>query len=179
MANTYLARGVAVTNATNKLFMTVYNGVGSGQIIRIYRIWMTPISTASVTGGIGTYVFDKFTGVPSSGDTVVAMKVDSLNPNLNSNITVKSGNTSITGSFTSLGELLRISKSNDEPAVTSQTIDEIPILFPLSLVADWGFGDSEVEPLVLRKGQGLRIYSLNAGTWGASTIDILIQFTVT
>jgi hypothetical protein len=179
MASTYFARAAAVTNAINKKFMTLYNASGSGVVVRIYRVWIQPFSTASVTGGIGTLVFDKFSGVPGGGAAITCTKLNTANASVSASVTALNGNTTISGTLTSLGELFRLSYSNDEPAAGAQTIDEFRLVWPLAVVREWGVGDSDVEPLVLREAEGFQIYSLNAGTWGASTIDIVIQFTIT
>jgi hypothetical protein len=71
-------------------------------------------------------------------------------------------------------------RSNDEPTSASLTVDELQTLPALNYIWDSGYGDTTIEPIVLRTaGEGIRIYSLNAGVFGASTVDIVVECTIT
>lgn len=179
MAATYIMRVAAATNAINKTYFTLFNGSGSSKIIRVYKIYTNPISSAAVTGGFGIYILDKFTGTPGGGAAITWVKQDTASAAVPVQITALNGNTSITGSLTTAGVLRQICRSNDEPAVSSLTVDELQNLYPLNIIWDGGYGDSNVEPIVLRETEGLRMYSTNAGTWGASTMDISLICTIT
>lgn len=179
MVATYRARIPACTQAINKQMWTVYN-TGSSNVVRIYRIWMTSFSTAAVTGGMGTYVLDRFTGAPGGGAAVTPIKHNTASAAVPAGITVLNGNTAITiGSVVSAGILKVFSRSNDEVSAASLTMEELQLIPSLNLIWDGGYGDSNVEPIVLRTGgEGLRCYSLNAGTFGASTVDFIIEMTI-
>lgn len=179
MAATYLFR-TTITNAINKVMWTIYNGTGSGQIIRVYRVFMIPNSTGAVTGGMGTYVMDRFTGVPGGGAAITLLKHNTASATPSANITIKDGDTAITGSLTSAGIIRVVCRSNDEISATSATLEEFQQIVPIGgLIYDGGYGDTNVEPIVLRELEGLRMYTLNAGTWGASTIELRVEMTIT
>jgi hypothetical protein len=181
MATTYINKAVAATNAINKVMYTLYNAVGSTVVIRVYRILIAPISVATVTGGTGIYILDKFTGVPGGGAATTTIKMNTASAALNVSVTGLNGNTAISGTLTSLGVLRQYCRSNDEPtlatgAVTLQ-ISALQTLYPMMTIWDSGYGEVNVEPITLRAGEGIRIYTTNAGTWGATTADIIAQFT--
>lgn len=179
MVATYRARIPACTQAINKQMWTVYN-TGSSNVVRIYRIWMTQLASGNVTGGIGTYVLDRFTGAPTGGSAVTPIKHNTASANVPAGITVLNGNTAIgVASVVSNGILKVFSRANDEIASASLTMEELQTIPSLNLVWDGGYGDSNVEPITLRTaGEGLRCYTLNAGTFGATTVDFVIEMTI-
>lgn len=179
MAATYLMR-TNISNAINKTMWTLYNGTGSAKIIRVYRVFMYPLSSAAVTGGMGIYVMDRFTGVPGGGAAVTLIKHNTASAAVPAQISALDGDTSITGSLTTAGIVRVVCRSNDEVSATSATLEEFQQLHSFgALIYDGGYGDTNVEPIVLRETEGLRMYSTNAGTWGASTFDLCIEMTIT
>jgi hypothetical protein len=143
---------------------------------------MTSSSTASVTGGFGTYVLERIGGsAPAGGTTTAAIKHNTASAAVPSGITCLNGNVAITlTGVNSLGVLKTWTRSNDEPTSASLTVDELQTLPALNYIWDSGYGDTTIEPIVLRTaGEGIRIYSLNAGVFGASTVDIVVECTIT
>lgn len=179
MAATYLMR-TNISNAINKVMWALYNGTGSGKIIRVYRVFMYPISSAALTGGMGIFVMDRFTGVPGGGAAVTLVKHNSVSAAVPAQVSALDGDTAITGSLTSAGIIRVVCRSNDDLDETAATLEEFQQLHAFgALIYDGGYGDTNVEPIVLRETEGLRMYSTNAGTWVATTYDLCIEMTIT
>lgn len=178
MAATYMYRS-NISNAINKVMATLNNGAGSGVVVRVYRIYVVNISTAAVTGGMGVYVLDRYTGTPAGGAAVTLIKHNTASANVPAQVTALDGDTAITGTLTSAGIFRVFCRSNDEISPTALTNDELGQVYPMNVIWDGGYGDSNVEPIVLRESEGLRLYTLNAGTFGASTVDLIIEMTIT
>jgi hypothetical protein len=66
--------------------------------------------------------------------------------------------------------------STDEPAATAATIDEWQCIPIFNTVWSSGYGETEIEPIILREGEGLAIKQPGANTLGSC--DIFIEFTV-
>jgi hypothetical protein len=179
MAATYMFRA-NISNAINKTFFTLFNGSGSSRIIRVYRIYFVSISTAALTGGMGSVMtLDRFTGTPGGGSAVTLIKHNTTSANVPAQITALNGNVAITGSLTTAGTLKTFVRSNDEPSAATLSNDELQQIYPLSIIWDGGYGDSNVEPITLRETEGLRLVSANAGTWVATTVDVIAEMTIT
>jgi hypothetical protein len=64
--------------------------------------------------------------------------------------------------------------SNDEPAASSGTNDEFECLVPLNCVWD-STGDANIEPIVLREGEGVSVH--HPGSSAVGNADIFLEFT--
>jgi hypothetical protein len=155
--------------ANNKSMGAIFNGAGSGRIVRIQRVWMLNNQTAGVTGVLTTMNIRRTTA-QSAGTAVVPVKHDTASTTLAAQILVATGATvTLTGV-----ELRRWMWSNDEPAVSSGTSDEFECLVPLNLVWD-STGDADIEPIVLREGEGISVHHPGSTTVGIC--DIFVEFT--
>lgn len=166
---THTAGFIGPTFANNKSMAAIFNGSGSGRIVRIQRVWMLNNQTAGVTGVLTTMNIRRTTA-QSAGTAVVPVKHDTASATLPAQVLVATGATvTLTGV-----ELRRWMWSNDEPAVSSGTSDEFECLVPLNLVWD-ATGDSDIEPLVLREGEGVSIH--HPGSTAVGICDIFVEFT--
>ena len=118
--------------------------------------------TAALTGSMGRYTLDRFTGVPGGGSAITIQKYNTASAAVSGSVTALNGNTSITGTLVSNGVLRQIARSNDEAAAASYTMDEFQTIYPMGLIWDSGYGDTNVEPITLRAGEGIRMRSENA-----------------
>lgn len=153
----------------NKSMGAIFNGVGSGRIVRVHRVWMLNNQTAAVTGVLTTMVIRRTTA-QSAGTAVVPVKHDTASTTLAAQILVATGATvTLTGV-----ELRRWMWSNDEPVASSGTSDEFECLVPMNLVWD-STGDADIEPIVLREGEGISVH--HSGSSAVGICDIFVEFT--
>ena len=160
---------IGATFANNKSMGAIFNGVGSGRIVRIQRVWMLNNQTAGVTGVL-TSMNIRRTTAQSAGTAVVPVKHDTASTTLAAQILVA---TAATVTLTGV-EMRRWMWSNDEPAVSSGTSDEFETLVPLNLVWD-STGDADIEPIVLREGEGISVH--HPGSTAVGICDIFVEFT--
>lgn len=172
MAQTYTAGFLAVAFGNNKSMASILNGSGSGRIIRIKRIWVLNNQTAGVTGVLTTWAL-KRSSAQSAGTAVVPTKHDTASEAIPAQVLVATGAT-----VTQTGDvaLRQWMWSNDEPAASSGTSDEFECLVPLNCVWDSATGDTDVEPIVLREGQGLDVR--HTGSSAVGVADIFVEFTL-
>ena len=166
---THTAGFIGPVFASNKSMAGIFNGVGSGRVVRIQRIWMLNNQTAAVTGVLTSCHIRRSTA-QTGGTAVVPTKHDTTSATLAAAIAVATGATcTLTGV-----ELRRWMWSSDEPAASSGSSDEFQCLVPLNAVWD-ATGDADIEPLVLREGEGVSVHQPGANTVGLC--DIFIEFT--
>lgn len=170
MAATHTAAGIGVTFGNVKHMLSLFNGSGSGRILRVYRVWTLNNQTVGVTGVLTTFALRR-TQAQSGGTAVTPTKHDSNSSSLPAQVLCAAGATVTNTSDT---ELRRWMWSNDEPTVSAATSDELECIVPLNCVWD-STGDSNIEPITLREGQGLTVQ--HTGSSAVGLADIFIEFT--
>jgi hypothetical protein len=172
MAQTYTAGFLAVAFGNNKSMAAILNGSGSGRIVRIKRVWVLNNQTSAVTGVLTSWSL-KRSSAQSGGTAVTPTKHDTASEALPGAVLVATGATVTQTADVSLRQWVW---SNDEPAAGTGTSDEFECLVPLNCVWDSATGDADIEPIVLREGQGLDVRHLGTTTVGVA--DIFIEFTL-
>jgi hypothetical protein len=169
MADTFTAAAVGATFAANKLMLGLFNGAGSGRVLRVYRIWCLNNQTAAVTGVLTTMSLRRSTA-QSGGTAITPQKHDNNAANLPAQVLCATGATpTLTGN-----PYRQWAWSNDEPAASSGTNDEFECLVPLNCVWD-STGDANIEPIVLREGEGVSVH--HPGSSAVGNADIFLEFT--
>lgn len=169
MAQTYTISSFSTTFAANKCMVGIYNGSGSGRIVKVYRIVMLNNQITAVTGAITNLELRTITA-GSGGTDIIPFKHDSNNESFPSQVAVQTNMT-----VTPTNVLSRIIWSTDEPAINSLTIDEFETLPAFSTIWDSGYGDTNTDPIVLREGYGLGLINIGATTGMA---DIFFEVTL-
>lgn len=171
MAKTYTASGIAVAFGNNKSMLAIFNGAGSGRVIRIYRVWTLNNQTAGVTGVLTTFALRRSTA-QSAGTAITPVKHDTTSETHPAQILVATGGTVTLSSDLAMRTWMW---SNDEPAASSGTSDEFETLVPLNCVWD-STGDANIEPITLREGQGIDVR--HSGSSAVGVCDVFIEYTV-
>jgi len=172
MAQTYTAGFLATAFGNNKSMAAILNGSGSGRIVRIKRIWVLNNQTAAVTGVLTTWAL-KRSSAQSAGTAVTPTKHDTASEAMPAQVAIATGATVTQTSDVALRTFVW---SNDEPAASGATSDEFECLVPLNCIWDSATGDGDLEPIVLREGQGIDVRHTGATTVGVC--DIFIEFTL-
>jgi hypothetical protein len=171
MAATYTVGAIGVGFALNKALLGIYNGSGSGQIIRVYRVWALNNGVTAVTGVLTNLELRRITS-GSGGSALTPMKHDSTNATFPAQIVVA---TNPTVSATDL--FRRVIWSNDEASANvAASIDEMETLVPLNCIWDVGYNDLNVEPITLREGYGIAL--INTGNTSVGSIDVFMEVTM-
>lgn len=172
MAQTYTAGFLAVAFGNNKSMAALFNGSGSGRIIRVKRIWILNNQTTGVTGVLTTFAL-KRSSAQSAGTAVTPTKHDTNSENMPAQVAIATGATVTQTSDVAYRQWVW---SNDEPAASSGTSDEFECLVPLNCVFDAATGDTDIEPITLREGQGLDVR--HTGSSAVGVCDIFVEFTL-
>lgn len=168
MANTWTAWAQGIAFAAGKNMVSILNG--GARVLRVRRIGFINNQTAAVTGVITAGEIRRYTGAGISGHTpITPVSHDTSNSALSS-VTVGTLGTP-TGTPT---VIRRYTWSSDEPAFSAATSDEWECLIPLNIIWDAGYGDANVQPLVLRASEMLTIWNV---TGAAGLVDIWIEIT--
>ncbi len=174
MAATWTAYGSAIAWATAaKTMFQLYNGAASGQVLRVYRMWLINAQTAGVTGVISPIYIIRITTVFAAGTNITPIAHDSTSSALTT-VTCTTGST--VGTITNLPVFRRWQYSSEEPATGTTKIENLYALPPFCLLWDGGYVDSNVEPIVLKANEGIVLYQ-PALTGAVGTVDIACEFT--
>ena len=172
MAQTYTLAAPGVSFALNKCMLGIFNGTGSGRIVRLYRVWVLNNGVAAVTGVLTNMELRRSTS-GSGGVSITPTKHDTANETFPAQVEVASNQTVVSSDV-----FRRIVWSNDEAtANVAATIDELETLPPLNLIWDVGYGDSNIEPIVCREGQGVCL--INTGNTAVGSVDVFFEVTLT
>lgn len=169
MAETFTAYLRDVTVAPNKSLMTLFNGSGSGRVLRLARIQCLN-SSPTARAGVITNFDIRLVSASSGGTTVVPTKHLPSQTSLPAQVLLTTGATDTVGAL-----LRRFMWSTDEPSATTLTIDELQTIPALNVVWDLGYQDPTVPKLVLREGQGIALRQAGSGTVGL--VDVRFEFT--
>lgn len=171
MAATFTASFLGVTFGNNKSMAGLFNGVGSGVILRVKRVWVLNNQTAGVTGVLTTFSMRRSTA-QSAGTSVTPVKHDTNSTTLPAQVLCAHGATVTSATADTLRNWVW---SNDEPAASTGTSDEFECLVPLNCVWDSATGDADLEPIVLREGFGLDVR--HSGSSAVGVCDVYVEFT--
>lgn len=169
MAETHTLTVQGTAFASNKSLLSLFNGAGSGRVLRVYRVWALNHQTAAVVGVMTAIELRRITA-SSGGTAQTPIKHDTNSATLPAQVTAATGPTdTVTDLFR------RVLWSGDEPGVGTGTNDEWECLPENGKLWDAGYGDTTVEPITLREGQGISLRQPGANTIGV--IDVMIEFT--
>lgn len=171
MAATFTVLHAGVAFGNNKSMAGLFNGAGSGRVLRVKRVWVLNNQTAAVTGVLTTFEIRRSTA-QSSGTSVTPVKHDTSSSSLPAQVLSANGATVTSAAADAVRKFVW---SNDEPAASAGTSDELECLVPLNCVFDAATGDADLEPLVLREGFGIDVR--HTGSSAVGVADVIIEFT--
>lgn len=169
MAQTYTLSATGITLAANKCILGVFNGSGSGRIIRVYRVWAANNQVTAVTGVVGTIELRR-TSTGSGGTAINPVKHDSNNENFPAQIVASSAQSVTTSSL-----FLRTFWSSDEPAAVTISLDEIMTIPAFTKIWDVSYSDTNIQPIVCRENEGLALMNITS-TVGIA--DVFMELTM-
>lgn len=170
MAETWIVMGQSVTFAANKYMFVGFNGATSGKFLHVSRLWRLNNQTAAVTGVLGFMNLYRITA-QTPGTVVTPVAMDTNNAALPAQYSFNHNATAVTDG----GVLFPMVWNSDEPALATGTWDEWETIVPLNQVWDTGLGNTNLQTLNLREGQGLVLKAGAALT--AGLLDTVLEFT--
>lgn len=170
MANTWTALYQGVAFAATKNMGAILNG--GARVLRVRRLGCVNVQTATVTGVICLLDVRRYpaTATLTSSTSVTAVAHDTTNSALSS---VTIGHAGTIGGTTGV-PFRRTIWSSDEPKLTTAQNNEWETLIPLNILFDSGYGDANVQPMVVRTGEMAMCYNTSGA---AGLLDTWIEFT--
>lgn len=171
MAATYTLKGYNLGLNTSKSMISIWNGAGSTDILKINRIWLMnhQVGVAAVTGAL-VELHLKLITTHTTGTLLFPLKRISTSPNLHSAVVCSTGATVGESSL-----FRRIIWSGDEPTSSEYNMDTFGVIPNMNLVWDAGYVGSGIEPITLNASQGITLRCQSTVTVGV--MDIMIEFT--
>lgn len=171
MANIYTIAAPATPFLPNRCMIGLFNGPGSGRVVRVYRVSALNAQTVAVTGVNSVFNLTKIS-TGSGGLYLTPTKHDSQSPLVPAQI-VAATNMSYTASST----FRRLFWSNDEPLLsTAGSIDEFQTIPRMMNLWESSYSEQNVQPITLREGQGLAL--INNTNTNVGVADFFMEFTV-
>ena len=171
MANLYTLAAIGATFTPSKNMITLFNGTGSGIILKVWKIWALNNQTVAVTGILGTLELRLITST-SGGGSLTALKHNSTITSLPSQVVAAEGATNTLSSL-----FRKIYWSTDEPIATSSTMDEMALNKSWSEIWNIPITNTNLEPITLNEGQGICLSFNTVSSVGQA--DFFIEFTST
>jgi hypothetical protein len=122
--DTYYASVRDSAVAANKRHLSVFNAVGSGKTLVVYRIIAAGTPTTTVTGGAVAIAALRITTVPSDGTTMAFAAANPANPNVPAQVTARFGATTGTVEAIAFG---LAAVNTEETSSSSESVYEAPL----------------------------------------------------
>lgn len=158
---------------TNKTMIGVFNGAGSGRVVRLYRAWLLNNQTTAVTG-VNVLLELRGLTTGSGGTSIIPTKHDTEDEALPSQVITATNMTTTTSTL-----FRRCYWSSDEPvAAGPNSNDEIQTIPYMNIIWDsyWSYNNSTVQPIVLRAGEGIALICTTVTTVGV--VDAFFEISV-
>lgn len=172
MAQTYTIGAYGVVLTANKVTLCVFNGAGSGRIVRLYRAWIlnNQYSVSTYTGVLTTLEL-RLTTSGSGGVAITPLKHDSNSESFPAQVVCGTGMTIASSSL-----FLRAVYQSEEPKVSALTMTEALAIPSYTNIWDCAYNDANIEPIVCREGQG--VYLINITTTTSGLADVFFEVTL-
>lgn len=172
MAATYTVAYLNVAYASAKNMFAIYNGSGSGKIVKIRRIWMIS-SSSTATGTFGIMSLGRFSNAYTGGTGGTFLKHDSNSASVPAQIVTAQNPTAVT-----INGLIRvIGRSGEEIVVSDNKLSAFGALVPLNCIYDAGYGDANVQPITLRETEGI-VLQAGTGVQPTGSTSMYIELTL-
>lgn len=173
MAATYRVIASNVVFGNGKSMIALWNGSGSADVLKVTRIYFLN-NQVGVAAGTGILIILHLTRITAyTGATkLFPVKLKQTSSDLDSNVAASFGATVTEASTV----LRRVIWSGDEPQQSELHMDTLELIPDLNVIWDSGYGDSNIEPLVLNASEGVHV-KCTTNTTATHMGDIIIEFT--
>lgn len=158
-----------------KSMMSIFNGSGSGKIIRIYKVWAINHAHVAAAGTVTKIILYKTSNCISGSDiSSKVVKHQTTNESIPVKILVKSGATDTTSE--SIRQVVYISGTSATAIGATYTVNQWESIYALMRIFECGYYNSNLEPIVLRENEGICLKC--TGTTTAGFLETVIEFTM-
>lgn len=173
MASTYTvaAQNVALpTTAAAKTLLSVFN-LDATQKLNVTRVWVQNSGIAAVTGVYQVLSLGRHTTDQTAGATTITPFKHDTNSLAFTNATSK---TNPTTSVTLVDIFRQYAWTGDEFATGVAKLENLQTFPQFSIIWDSGYGDTNIEPIVLNQNEGLALVSAGVAS-GVGTVDVVFE----
>jgi hypothetical protein len=164
---TYLALVENSVFANSKQHFSLFNGSGSGVVVRVQKLFITNMVETAVSGGARRLDVKKITTC-SAGTDITPRKQDSNNDDLPVQVLVKTGATVTEGAI-----IFPLVFPDDEMLLTQNSMAQ-----QIFSGTNWMPEGYELQEYALREGQGLTIKQITNSTAGTASWIVLFSVEV-
>jgi hypothetical protein len=169
---TAVASAVAMpTSAAAKTLFKIYNTHATMKL-NVTRVWLQNTGVAVVTGVFQTVSLGRFTTDQASGTAIVPIQHDTLA--LTNALSVTCA-TATSTSVTLVDTFRQIIWSGDEMINSASKVENLLAMPQFSILWDSGYGDTNIEPIVLNTNEGLAVTAAGVSS-GVGTVDVYCEF---
>lgn len=150
-----------ISAAANKVYAHIYNGAGSGKIVKVRKVFVQP-SQAAVTGVSQQWKFSKTNALGTTGATAVTLRAhDSADPALPAQIAAQH-------SFTAGGaDVFTYFEIGLNPEETLPAVGLMPYFNLMPTDGDY------TSDVVLREGEGFKVTNVTGLTYTYSVVVVV------
>ena len=152
---TVIAENCAFANS--KQHISVFNGVDSGKVVRIKKLFMVNASDGTLVSGAAIRMNVRLISACSGGTDLEYRKHDVLNDDVPSQILLKTNATVTEGAL-----LFPLTISNDEALITATDMST-----QLRAGINWQPDGAEIQDVTLNEGEGYTVRQVTNATVGA------------
>lgn len=157
--NSYMVIAADCAFAASKHHLSIFNGVGSGKVVRINKLFITNmLANVVVSGGIRRLDVKKAT-VVSGGTNLAALTHDTTNSEIPAQILLKTGATVTDGAL-----LFPLIFPDDEMLLTQNSMAQ-----QIFSGINWIPEGLEIQEVTLNEGEGMTIKQVTTSTVGITT----------
>jgi len=157
---TYSAYSGAITAASNKVYLHLFNASGSGKVVKVRKLFIQP-SQSTVTGVSQTWRVEKTSAVGTTSNTAITIRAhDSNNPAVPSQITAAHSYTAGgTVAFTWF----------EIPLNPEETFPAVGLMPYFNILPTDG---ERVTDFVLREGEGMALKNITGLSYSYSALAV-------
>lgn len=174
MAQTYTVSTYQQLGNT-KSMLTIWNGSGSGRVIRIYKAWGVNHANVAATGTLAKISLYRISA--SSSGTDISSKIvkhQTANENLPAQVLIRHSSTDTTSSV--IRQIVYVSGTSATAIASTYSIQQWASIYSISRFFEAGYYNSTIEPIVVRENEGVSIKCVGTTTNGF--MECVIEFTM-
>lgn len=169
MADTWTIDYTLVAMTPSKCLMSLWNGVSSAKVLRVYRVFASNSTTVTNFSMLG-YIQMHRISAHSGGIAYTPVTRDTANGALDSNVSAATGAT-----VTLNGKLRTWLWSTNASTSSGTNLHTYELCYPIQCLWDIGYHNGRLQPITLRAGEGIAI--INNGQNSVGLIDFWVEFT--
>jgi hypothetical protein len=173
MAATYRLKASNNIFGLNKSMISLWNGAGSTDILKVNRITLLNNQIGIPVGtGVLVALELRLITVHTVGTKLFPQKLRLASPDLDANVVASMGAT-----VTESAQVLRrVLWSGDEPQQPEVNLDTLSLFSNFTTIWDTGYNSTQLEPITLNASQGIHIKCVTSTT-ATHMGDIIMEFT--